>query len=92
MVEVTVRNGEQLERALRRFKKKWERAGVLREIKRKSFYIKPSDEKREARKKATRRKARMARIEALRNNPRAVRRRRPKRFTNNRQGNRQGQN
>ena len=43
MVEVTVRNGEQLERALRRFKKKWERAGVLREIKRKSFYIKPSD-------------------------------------------------
>jgi TatD DNase family protein len=41
MVEVTVRNGEQLERALRRFKKKWERAGVLREIKRKSFYIKP---------------------------------------------------
>ena len=33
MVEVTVRNGEQLERALRRFKKKWERAGVLREIK-----------------------------------------------------------
>ena len=39
MVEVTVRNGEQLERALRRFKKKWERAGVLREVKRKSFFI-----------------------------------------------------
>ena len=46
MVEVTVKNGEQLERALRRFKKKWERAGVLREVKRKSFYIKPSDEQR----------------------------------------------
>ena len=56
MVEVTVRNGEQLERALRRFKKKWERAGVLREIKRKSFYIKPSDEQRAARKKAVRRR------------------------------------
>ena len=42
MVEVSVKNGEQLERALRRFKKKWERAGVLREVKRKSFYIKPS--------------------------------------------------
>jgi len=40
MVEVSVKNGEQLERALRRFKKKWERAGVLREVKRKSFYIK----------------------------------------------------
>ena len=48
MVEVTVRNGEQLERALRRFKKKWERAGVLREVKRKSFYIKPSDAQRDA--------------------------------------------
>jgi len=61
MVEVTVRNGEQLERALRRFKKKWERAGVLREIKRKSIYIKPSDEQRAARKKAVRRRLRLAR-------------------------------
>ena len=61
MVEVTVRNGEQLERALRRFKKKWERAGVLREIKRKSFYIKPSDQQRPARKKAVRRRLRLAR-------------------------------
>ena len=61
MVEVTVRNGEQLERALRRFKKKWERAGVLREIKRKSFYINPSDEQRAARKKAVRRRLRLAR-------------------------------
>ena len=92
MVEIQVRDKESLERALRRFKKIWERAGILRELRSRSFYIKPSDEKREARKKATRRKARMARIEALRNNPRAVRRRRPKRFTNNRQGNRQGQN
>ena len=61
MVEVTVRKGEQLERALRRFKKKWERAGVLREVKRKSFYIKPSDEQRSARKKAARRRLRFAR-------------------------------
>ena len=86
MVEVTVKNGEQLERALRRFKKKWERAGVLRELRSRSFYIKPSDEKREARKKATRRMARNARIEALRNNPRAARRRRTRRPTDNRRG------
>jgi small subunit ribosomal protein S21 len=63
MVEVSVREGEQLERALRRFKKKWERAGVLREVKRKSFYIKPSDEKRAAKKKAIRRRARFARMQ-----------------------------
>ena len=62
MVEVTVRNGEQLERALRRFKKKWERAGVLREVKRKSFVIKPSDEQRAAKKKAVRRRLRFAKF------------------------------
>jgi len=60
VVEVNVREGEMLERALRRFKKKWERAGVLREIKRKSFYVKPSDEKRTALKKTRRRLARLA--------------------------------
>ena len=84
MVEIHLRDKESLERALRRFKKKWERAGVLRELRARSFYIKPSDEKREATKKAARRKARMARIDALRNNPRAVRRR-SKRPTFNRQ-------
>ena len=63
MVEVSVKNGEQLERALRRFKKKWERAGVLREVKRKSFYIKPSDAQRDAKKKAVRRRLRFARYE-----------------------------
>ena len=62
MVEVTVRNGEQLERALRRFKKKWERAGVLREEKRKSFFIKTSDEQRAAKKKAVRRRLRFAKF------------------------------
>jgi len=61
LVEVKVRDGEQLERALRRFKKKWERAGILREIRRKAYYIKPSDEKRVERKKTMRRLARFAR-------------------------------
>ena len=41
MVEVTVRDGEPLERALRRFKKKWERAGILREVRQKAYYVKP---------------------------------------------------
>ena len=75
-IEIQVRERESLERALRRFKKKWERAGILREVRNRSFYDKPTDAKREANKKAVRRRARMARIEALRNNPRANRRRR----------------
>jgi small subunit ribosomal protein S21 len=56
MVEVTVREGEPLERALRRFKKKWERAGIQ-----KSYYVKPSDKKRAERKKAARRMTRISR-------------------------------
>ena len=69
MVEVQLKEKESLERALRRFKKQWERAGILKEVRNRSFYVKPSDAKREARKKAVRRMARNARIEALRNIP-----------------------
>jgi small subunit ribosomal protein S21 len=65
VVEVTVRDHEPLERALKRFKKKWERAGVLREVRRNAYYIKPSDDKRATRKKAIRRMARLARIQAM---------------------------
>ncbi len=65
MIEVNIRDNEPLERALRRFKKKWERAGVLRDVRRKSFFVKPSVEKRESRKKAIRRMARFERIRKL---------------------------
>jgi small subunit ribosomal protein S21 len=65
MIEVNVRDNEPLERALRRFKKKWERAGVLRDVRRNSFFVKPSVEKRESRKKAIRRMARFERIRKL---------------------------
>ena len=60
MVEVTVRDGEPLERALRRFKKKWERAGVLREVRQKAYYVKPSERKRAERKIAARRMTRVS--------------------------------
>ena len=43
MIYVTVKDGEPFERALRRFKKKWEKAGVLREFKARSHYLKPSE-------------------------------------------------
>jgi small subunit ribosomal protein S21 len=65
MIEVNIRDNEPLERALRRFKKKWERAGVLRDVRSKSFFVKPSVEKRESRKKAIRRMARFERIRKL---------------------------
>ena len=52
MIEVTVKDNEPFEKALRRFKKKWEKAGVLREVKSRSFYLKPSEEKKIARSNA----------------------------------------
>jgi len=79
VVEVQVREKESFERALRRFKKMWERAGILREVRTRSFYEKPSDAKREAKKKTVRRIKRLARIEAMRNDPRASRQRRRRR-------------
>ena len=52
MSEVEVRQGESFESALRRFKKKIEREGILREIKDRKHYEKPSEKKRKkARKK-----------------------------------------
>ena len=50
MIEVNIKDNESLERALRRFKKKWERSGVLKDVKRKAFYEKPSVTKRIAKK------------------------------------------
>ncbi len=55
MVEVTVRRDEPLEKALRRFKKKYEKAGILKDFKRNSYYLKPSAERRIKRSKARRR-------------------------------------
>lgn len=54
MVSVRVHEDEPFERALKRFKKKWEKAGILRDIRSRSYYLKPS----EARKIAARSKRR----------------------------------
>ena len=55
MVMVTVSPDEPLEKAIKRFKKKFEKAGILKDIKRTSFYLKPSEEKRMRRAKAMKR-------------------------------------
>ena len=49
MSEVEVRRGESFESALRRFKRKIEREGILREIRNRKHYEKPSDKKRKKR-------------------------------------------
>lgn len=55
MVGIVVGENENIDRAIRRFKKKYERSGILKEVKRRSYFTKPSVEKRMKRIKAIRR-------------------------------------
>lgn len=46
MIIVPVKNGENIERALKKFKRKFERTGVRRELRARQQYEKPSVKKR----------------------------------------------
>lgn len=46
MIIVPVKNGENIERALKKFKRKFERTGVVRELRARQQYDKPSVLKR----------------------------------------------
>ncbi len=59
MIGVTLQTNENIDRALKRFKKKYERSGVLREYKKRTAFMKPSVEKRISRLKAQRRQHKM---------------------------------
>ncbi|MDP3790070.1 MAG: 30S ribosomal protein S21 [Candidatus Omnitrophota bacterium] len=52
MSKVEVGENESLEKALRRFKKKIEREGVLKQLKARKHYEKPSERKRRKRRSA----------------------------------------
>ncbi len=43
MVEVTLGDGDRIDAALRVFKKKVQRAGVLQDLRRRRHYVKPSE-------------------------------------------------
>ncbi len=51
-VEVRIRKGEPMERALRRLKKKLDREGVIRGVRQRRYYEKPSETKRRKKKVA----------------------------------------
>ncbi|MGE5364275.1 MAG: 30S ribosomal protein S21 [Bacteroidota bacterium] len=58
MVGIILGDNESIDKALKRFKKKYERSGVLKEFKKRTFFVKPSIEKRMERIKAQRRASR----------------------------------
>ena len=51
MIKVTIRKGQSVEKALKIFKKRVKESGMMLELKDRSFYRKPSDIKREKKKK-----------------------------------------
>jgi small subunit ribosomal protein S21 len=55
LVGITISENESIDKALKRFKKKYERSGILKEFKKRTFFVKPSVKKRLERIKATRR-------------------------------------
>jgi small subunit ribosomal protein S21 len=70
VAEVYIQEGETLESALRRFKRKVLQADIIKETKRHSFYLKPGEKKRVkaalARKRNRKKRTRDAGTEAAR--------------------------
>ena len=56
MIYVKVREDEPFEKALRKFKNKWVKAGILREFKSRTYYLKPSELKKIAKTKKPKRR------------------------------------
>jgi small subunit ribosomal protein S21 len=52
MIVVPLKEGESIERALKKFKRKFEKTGVVRELRSRQAFIKPSVEKRKQRVRA----------------------------------------
>ena len=46
MAEVRIQEGESIESALRRFKRKVQQEDIIKDIKKHSFYLKPGDKRR----------------------------------------------
>jgi len=63
LAEVRVQEGEPLENALRRFKRKVQQEDIIKEVKRHSFYLKPGEKRRVKQALACKRNRKKARKE-----------------------------
>jgi len=59
MIKVKARAGESIQQMLRRFKKVCEKEGLIRDIKRNTYYEKPSERRRRQLRKSMKRRAAM---------------------------------
>jgi small subunit ribosomal protein S21 len=60
VTKVIVKEGEPFEKAVKRFKKKVEAAGILKEVRRREHYLKPSIRRKEKQRAAEKRRRRSA--------------------------------
>lgn len=59
MIKVIIQDSESLDKALKRFKKKYEKAGILKEFRRRQFFVKPSVDKKMNKERAIRKSKRI---------------------------------
>ena len=52
MIIVPIKDGENIERALKKFKRKFEKTGIVRELRGRKTFVKPSVKRRDEIKKA----------------------------------------
>jgi len=65
-LEIHIAEGQNLEKALRQFRRKVQRAGIMADMRKKRRYAKPSEARRRKSKAAERRRVRSARRRASR--------------------------
>ncbi len=63
MAEIKIQEGESIENALRRFKRKVQQDDIIKDIKKHSFYMKPGDKRRAKQALARKRNRKRARRE-----------------------------
>lgn len=52
MIIVPLKDGDNIDRALKKFKRKFEKTGIIRELRSRQSFVKPSERRREEIKKA----------------------------------------
>jgi len=59
LIKVVIQENESIDRALKRFKKKYEKSGILKEVRKRMHYVKPSVERKMKRDRAVRKARRL---------------------------------
>jgi len=59
LIKVLIQDRESVDKALKRFKKKYEKSGILKEFRRRQYFVKPSVERKMLKERAIRKNKRI---------------------------------